>query len=179
MANLMPWAKRRLRSHHAKQEELMQERNMASIDLAAGQVTIGTFPVDGALAIRQFLDTCQSSHRIYGSAGNAKYCLAQRVCLFDQTFWACFVFREGKLRLLEFLPADDASAQSMPEDERTKEAFGALCQLLEKELGFGGTSRRPFSRLWAFSWGEISVVWQMQDLSVHVGIAWQEAGSDQ
>lgn len=85
----MPWRKRGVRSHHAKQEELMQERNMA------------------------------------------------------------------------------------------KEAFGVLCQLLEKELGFGGTSRRPFSRLWAFSWGEISVVWQMQDLSVHVGIAWQEAGSDQ
>ena len=127
-----------------------------------------------AHVIRQFLDTCQSSHRIYGSAGNAKYCLAQSVCLFDQTFWACFVFREGKLRLLEFLPADDAS-ESIPEEERAKEAFAVLRQLLEKELGFEGSSRRPFSRLWAFPWGEISLVWQTQDLSIHVGIAWQEA----
>jgi hypothetical protein len=126
------------------------------------------------LAIRSFLDTYQtSSNRIYGAEGNAKYCLAKEVSLFDRTFWACFLFKDGKLRLLEFLLAgNESSASPMPEDEIAKEEFGDLYRLLERELGSQGTSRRPFSQSWPFSWGEMSLTYQMQDLSVYVGITW-------
>jgi hypothetical protein len=166
----------RIRSRHGETESGDDSSNMIpiSIDLTSGQIIIETFPVNRTVTIRQFLDAYgASSNRIYGSKGNAKYCLAQKVSLFDHIFLVCFLFKDGKLRLVEFLLADDESAASpMSEDGKAKEEFGVLHQLLEKEFGSGGTSRRALFCFWPFSWGEISLAYQIQDLSVYVGITW-------
>jgi hypothetical protein len=146
----------------------------AFFDRMNGQLTIGDMAINKTVLYSQFINTYQGGvNLIYGDGGDAKYCLKEKINLFSEVFWICFIFEDCKLQLVELILANDSSstAQSYNEASAMKE-FTELHQLLLKELGTKGEARRPHFQCWKYSWGEIDLVYQIQDISVFISILW-------
>lgn len=149
----------------------------ASIDTDNGVISIGEYSIRKGYSFPQFQKTFAiGSNKIYGQLGDAKYCLTEPVLLFNQSFLVCLIFDNSELRLIEFILSDAPGLYSetpLSEDEKAKREFHHLDSLLRRKLGNDVLARRPYFNYWQFDWGTIDLVYQIQDLTVYLGITWR------
>lgn len=144
-----------------------------------GQIFMGNISVGCDFSYENFENLfLGESNRIYGKNGDGKYCLKNTVTFFGEEFKICFKFKNKEnfgidLYLLSGPVARRCNEYVNIQDSQVE--FDYIADILKGKLTGLVEYRRNLFLVWEYNWGEISLMYQMQDLSVYININWTSA----
>lgn len=111
---------------------------------------------------------------IFGEKYNAKYCIGQLVELFENKFRVCLRFENETLVSVSFLLISEhhGAAPEYPTIDEVQPQFNYLNSLLKSNLSGREIHHRMLCNAWIYDWGEVILIFQIQDSSIFLDLTW-------